>query len=124
VGRTRGTSNPHSAPVAAGRGRRPSGANIGDEADQRERATEGEALIATFIMRMVLSTARVVVAAVEEMTGSWNDGNGSGSNSTAVELVQQIEINDFKDSLGHDAHLLRPFIEARRFLAAHATPPP
>jgi hypothetical protein len=40
------------------------------------------------------------------------------------ELVQQIEINDFKDSLGHDAHLLRPFIEARRFLAAHATPPP
>jgi hypothetical protein len=38
------------------------------------------------------------------------------------ELVQQIEINDFKDSLGHDAHLLRPYVEAQRFLAAHATP--
>jgi hypothetical protein len=38
------------------------------------------------------------------------------------ELVQQIEINDFKDSLGHHAHLLRPYVEAQRFLTAHATP--
>jgi predicted xylose isomerase-like sugar epimerase len=40
------------------------------------------------------------------------------------DLVQQIEINDFKDSLGHDAHLLRPYVEAKRFLAAQATPRP
>ena len=41
------------------------------------------------------------------------------------ELVQQIEINDFKESLGGiDAHLLRPFMEAQRFLAAHAPPRP
>ena len=40
------------------------------------------------------------------------------------ELVQQIEINDFQDSLGHDAHRLRAYVEAKRFLAAHATPRP
>ena len=28
------------------------------------------------------------------------------------DLMQQIEINDFKDSLGHDAHRLKPYIEA------------
>jgi len=36
------------------------------------------------------------------------------------ELVQQIEINDFKDSLGHDAHRLRPYVEAKQFLAEQA----
>jgi len=44
----------------------------------------------------------------------------AGAERLLRELVQQIEINDFMDSHGHDAHLLQPYVDAKRFLAERA----